>query len=56
MSLVKDMKHTRKTYALKSINKKYVQHMKMQMALRREVTILNQMDHPMLVRIVKTFK
>jgi len=56
VSLVKDLKHTQRTFALKAINKKYVQQMKMQLGLRREVTMLGQVDHPMLMRLVKTFK
>uniref|UniRef100_A0A7R9SVY1 cGMP-dependent protein kinase n=1 Tax=Polyblepharides amylifera TaxID=1486889 RepID=A0A7R9SVY1_9CHLO len=56
VSLVKDNKYTKRIFALKAINKKYVQEMKMQSSLRREVTVLGMVDHPMLMRIVKTFR
>ena len=56
VSLVKDNIHTNRTYALKAINKKFVKDMRMQTSLRREVTILGQIDHPMCMRMVKTFR
>jgi serine/threonine protein kinase len=56
VSLVKDNKHTGRTYALKAINKKYVLDTKMGRSLEREVIILKKINHPMIMRIIKTFR
>jgi serine/threonine protein kinase len=56
VSLVKDTMHTGRTYALKAINKKYVLETKMGRSLEREVTILKKTEHPMIARLVNTFR
>ena len=56
VSLVKDTQHTGRTYALKAINKKYVLDNKMGLSLQREVSILKNTEHPMVTRLVNTFR
>mmetsp|Transcript_15058 Transcript_15058/g.29014 ORF Transcript_15058/g.29014 Transcript_15058/m.29014 type:complete len:788 (-) Transcript_15058:272-2635(-) len=49
-------KPTGKTYALKAINKQYVQKTKTQPQLKREVLVLGETDSPFLMHMVKTFR
>jgi len=56
VSLVKDNMHTGRTYALKAINKKYVLDTKMGRSLEREVSVLKKTEHPMVTRLVNTFR
>lgn len=55
VSLVKDKK-SNTTFALKAINKKYVQKTRTQAQLRREVLVLGEVDNPFLMHLVKTFR
>eukprot|EP00238_Polyblepharides_amylifera_P006267 CAMPEP_0196579758 /NCGR_PEP_ID=MMETSP1081-20130531/24493_1 /TAXON_ID=36882 /ORGANISM="Pyramimonas amylifera, Strain CCMP720" /LENGTH=934 /DNA_ID=CAMNT_0041899429 /DNA_START=182 /DNA_END=2986 /DNA_ORIENTATION=+ len=55
VTLVKNKK-TGTTFALKAINKRYVQKTRTQPQLKREVLVLGEVDSPFLMHLIKTFR